>query len=286
MTTSSSVVYLDDTMTDAQLREYLAAISDGLAAVGCTQTADTGQYDPATVTWADVPGTTAPPYLYQMWYLNDSLHATAPIYFRLVWTNTGGFRLTTRAGTGSDGIGGVTGDTAAYGSAASTGTGGYGTVGVTGGDGYVGVFTDLGYSTGHPTISYNGFFLCRTTDQAGALTSDGAFLYGRPSSVIRNRRIDGGWVTPVAPDYTFVPGSLTSSHDPGQALNVYRHMFVANQQMLTSPFAVTVHKDDVVAGLTIDADPIVGQEHTYMATPWLEASPNVGSSSRLAVMWE
>lgn len=282
MTTYTSVVPQGSaSYTDATWREYLTAISTGLSTVGCVQSADTGQYNPSTVTWLGVPASGET--LNQVWYLDDSLHATSPVYFKIWWyVSAGTVKFNVRVGSGSDGAGNLTGNTVSVTLSPGGGAGpAYSRLGVTGGDGYVGVLTDLDYATNYGR-QYT-FLLARTTDAAGDITSDGLFLYYYGGK--RLRSVNGPWITPADVDYTFIPGSMAASHDAGQALNVYRHLFVANQQLLTCPFAVTVHALEVPTGVTIDAEPIVGQEHTYIGTtPY--ASATAQSDSRLAVIWE
>jgi hypothetical protein len=76
---------------------------------GLTKTADTGQVDWTAATWG---GGTAEDRGFEIYYLNDSLHSTSPIYFRLDF-GTGGTttrpRLKLTVGSGSNGAGVITG---------------------------------------------------------------------------------------------------------------------------------------------------------------------------------
>lgn len=65
--------------TDALFRSWGKAFTDALDAAGFTRAADTGQVNWATVTAPLASNTVAG---YAIYYLNDSLHATAPVYVR------------------------------------------------------------------------------------------------------------------------------------------------------------------------------------------------------------
>jgi len=95
--------------TDAEFRTWVAAIIAQLAAIGLTQTADTGQINTGTVT-APVAANTAQGYT--VWRFNDSLQSTTPIYFKLEFgsaaaTTTPSMWIT--IGSGSNGSGTITG---------------------------------------------------------------------------------------------------------------------------------------------------------------------------------
>jgi len=62
----------------AAFRSWGLGVSDALTALGFPKTADTGQVDWATVA---APSGTYPGY--EIRYFDDSLHATAPIYFKI-----------------------------------------------------------------------------------------------------------------------------------------------------------------------------------------------------------
>lgn len=98
--------------TDAAFRLWGEALSDNLAAVGLTQTGDTGQIDWTTVT-APVAATTYQGY--EIWRFNDTAHATVPIFIKIEYGSgsTDGTRpnLRVSVGTGSNGAGTLTGVT-------------------------------------------------------------------------------------------------------------------------------------------------------------------------------
>lgn len=96
--------------SDARFRDWGGSISAGLAAVGLTKTADSGQINWATATFPVSNNTDAG---YEVWRFNDPDQADKPVYFALHYgrgsSSTPRFRVT--LGTGSDGNGTITGAT-------------------------------------------------------------------------------------------------------------------------------------------------------------------------------
>lgn len=105
MANTRLTIGLLDHSTDANFRLWGLEVNAGLAAVGLTQTSDTGQINWSTVTRSAV-GVAAG---YEIWQFTDSLQSTAPIVFKLEY-GTGGAATTQPAawitiGTGSNGSG-------------------------------------------------------------------------------------------------------------------------------------------------------------------------------------
>lgn len=95
---------------DAGYRAWGGEISSYLSTVGFVQTADTGQVNWATATKPGVSTYTD----YEIWRFNDTLQATAPIFFKLRYgTGSSTFYpvMTLDVGTGSNGSGTLTGQT-------------------------------------------------------------------------------------------------------------------------------------------------------------------------------
>lgn len=110
MATFSSTFALDHT-TDAGFRVWGGGISALLTAAGLTQTTDTGQINWASVTRAGTNTDAG----YEVWRFNDTLQATAPVFFKIRYgTNTTSSlpRIQIDVGPGSDGAGNLTGSTA------------------------------------------------------------------------------------------------------------------------------------------------------------------------------
>lgn len=69
----------------ADTTRFRAWVTDAVAMLdgaGWNKASDTGMLDETTVTWPGVISTYAG---YQIWYLNDSLHSTYPLYMRIGW---------------------------------------------------------------------------------------------------------------------------------------------------------------------------------------------------------
>lgn len=96
-------------ISDATFRAWGSGLSAAFAAVGLVKTSDTGQIDWSTVLAPTVGNT----YMgYEIWRLNDSLQATAPIFFKIEYGGSTTFASPSwrwTIGKGSDGSGAITG---------------------------------------------------------------------------------------------------------------------------------------------------------------------------------
>jgi hypothetical protein len=104
MTTASTLTPFDQT-TDAGFRAWVSSIITQLAAVGLTQTSDTGQINTSTVTRPGSGNTSAG---YTIWQFNDSLQGTSPIYFKLEFGSGSAAanpQMWVTVGTGTNGAG-------------------------------------------------------------------------------------------------------------------------------------------------------------------------------------
>lgn len=82
---------------DATLRAWVQNIHDAFAACGMVQTADTGQVNPATVTYGS--GTA-----YEVWRFDDALQAAAPVFVKIEYTRNA-TSLGITVGQATDGAG-------------------------------------------------------------------------------------------------------------------------------------------------------------------------------------
>lgn len=108
MTTSTFSV-VPRQSSDAEFRSWGSAISTALAAVGMTQTADTGQINWTTVTRAGANNTDAG---FEIWRFNDAMQSTFPVFMRLGYgrsNNSDSNRLAISFGSGTNGSGTLTG---------------------------------------------------------------------------------------------------------------------------------------------------------------------------------
>lgn len=179
--------------TDAEFRAWGLAIKTALAAVGLTQTADSGQIDWASVT---IPGSTTKAG-YEIWRFNDAAQGAAPIFLKLKYgtaSATDAPALSVQVGISSDGSGNLNGSGAlstereVFGDSAPFST-------VTPYGSYFCYNTDLGALTmawklggqaGVTQPGYGFFAVGRSCDSAGAPTTDGAtfYSYGAGSTII------------------------------------------------------------------------------------------------------
>ncbi len=95
--------------TVADYRAWGSAISAGLAAAGFVKSADTGQ-----IAWATValPTALGVPNNYEIWKFNDTLSATKPVFIKIeysIFVTGGSPAIGITVGTGSDGLGNLTG---------------------------------------------------------------------------------------------------------------------------------------------------------------------------------
>lgn len=105
--TSSACILASDT-TD-HIRSWAGLILLLLANAGWVRTSDTGQTDLASMPAASVVNTVCG---FQIWRMNDSLQATAPVFVKFEFgsgTGLGQASLWVTIGTGTDGAGAITG---------------------------------------------------------------------------------------------------------------------------------------------------------------------------------
>ena len=186
MTTSTTTTPIDQT-SDAAFRTWVAEIITQLAAVGLTQTADTGQINTSTVTRA--ASSTAAGYT--IWRFSDTLQSTSPIFLKLEFGSWSGGntypQMWVSISTGTNGAGTLNNLAGATplrflctsGNAPLSTTISYpsyfccdqSTIG------YVGMSWKIGGSVSYYNASsYGGFHLGRSNDSTGASTGSAVFL--------------------------------------------------------------------------------------------------------------
>lgn len=165
--------------SDATFREWGSEFSAKLAAVGLTQTADTGQINWVTVARPGINTEAG----YEIWRFNDTQHATAPIFFRVGYGtggNASGARIQITVGTGSNGSGTITGtaltaaqNAAGGGTAFTTDTARQSYMCYVGGTtGFFGFC----WKTGAAGSADAGFFIARTVNASGVADATGAVV--------------------------------------------------------------------------------------------------------------
>lgn len=207
-------------------------ISNALTAVGFVKSADTGQIDWGT---SNLPSAGADGG-YEIRYLNDSLHATAPVFLRIVYgrTTSGALRIKVTMGLGTNGAGTITGlntgeiDTT-WGIAPAT----PGAVPsyFCADAGFVWMAYMLGHAMPGGVGTMSAWAVMRTVDAAGAITADGVAIYYTPAGEsnpgLRQRAISRVSSTVISEhrSYAMVVGALAST-ETGTGPQVYRHWTV------------------------------------------------------------
>lgn len=193
-------------------------ISDSLAAVGLTKTADTGQIDWSTAVYNSTSTNTVVGY--EIWRFNDALQATAPIFLKIEYGN--GSAITRPAvfvtvGTGSNGAGTLTGVQTSRRSCINVlGTGNTSNFpsyfSYSAALGFLGVVGWAGVSsTGNaPAV---GFLIARSCNDNGTPNAEGATLYSLAAPPIADM-VSFGAATLLATGtqaYCMFPGAGTST---------------------------------------------------------------------------
>jgi hypothetical protein len=104
MATSTTTTVINQT-TDAGFQTWIQEIITQLAAVGLTQTSDTGQINPSTVTR---PGSGSTSAGYTIWRFDDTLQSTKPIFIKIEFGTSLGTnypQLWVQTSTGTNGAG-------------------------------------------------------------------------------------------------------------------------------------------------------------------------------------
>lgn len=239
--------------TDAQVRSYLDAWYDAFENMGWTQSADIGQLDRATVTWANLNSNA-----YQIHYMNDAFHADSPCYIKTIWRqySTNYLGLTMWVAAETNGLGSVVSPSCTSTNVTSAsnrnGQAAIHTTWAT--DKYSGLVVEsVGNTTSHVAISQFGFFFSRLTDADGDPTGDGWSVYfhsnggSNPAPACVRDELRS---TPAC-DYNY---SYTFGYGPSAKMNitgrpeVYRHWLTTDAEYRLNPYAFTVDSSVVPIG--------------------------------------
>jgi len=172
-----------DNTSDASFRAWGSAVSAKFGTAGMVQTGDTGQINWSTVT---TPGAAATPQGYEIWRFNDTLQATAPVFFKIEYGSASGSALRPGMwitfGSGSNGSGTLTGNTSvrqAFGSATNSASAG--TCYFCGDNNrFVAALWVAG--TGSSALLATMLSFERTVDSSGAVTSEGVMILVKTGS--------------------------------------------------------------------------------------------------------
>ena len=280
-----------DHSSDAGFRAWAQEFHALLLAAGWVNTADTGQVDlttmlkPAAITAAG----------YKIYYLNDSLHASAPCYLK--WEPGSGGTSTApqfhcTLGVATNGAGTLTGVFSAR-SACVHESSNLSTViarntYVTWGDGYFSVAWKAG---GSGPIGYGFFSVNRFTDAIGTPVADGYAMYNRTTTGVTCQQHCISFLTstayPISTTYCMIGGAVTNSLVAGVA-QTYRH-YVIKPRMQLNPFALTVLNSELTAGNVFQADVIGTGLKDWMPVGLVMAGAAVTGASGIygmAIPWE
>jgi hypothetical protein len=291
MTTRTFSTVIEHT-SDATFRAWALEVSDALAFVGMPKSADTGQINLAT---AARPGTNTAAG-YEIRYVDDALHATAPIYIKIEYgTGSAATRpaMWITVGTGSNGSGTITGvllarQTLTCASTPSTSVPSptYACrVGGQFGFAWKSGVLDLGAFP-----SMGAFLISRTTDDDGADTAAGVSIYAlSPGSYVEatSKLFSGSaYSTGSNRQYCMVPYGLTASL-VGADNQAFRH-YAAFPQIRPVVACVTVLASEVPVGSTISVTPIGATPRTYISTGFAGRASCVNGTAAqtLAMIWE
>lgn len=247
-------------------RARVSEISNALTAVGFPKTADTGQIDPATTT---LPGAGASGG-YEVRYLNDALHTTAPVFLRIdYFRNSGGGLLSTRVtmGTGTNGAGTITGlntgvidPQQGFSPGRAVARPSY----FAADSGYA--WMAYGAGAGLPVNPWimNTWMVCRTVDAAGEISADGVALYYSLGLSLRRRVISRLSNSVYAEDaaYSMVVGGLTNT-ETGTGPQVYRHWAHTPSSRRLRHLATYVNPE--ISEGSVLSLPVVGAAIDYLA---------------------
>lgn len=249
--------------SDAGFRSWAGQISAAFDALGMfPKSGDTGQADFTTVAR---PGPST--MVYEIRYLNDSLHATYPLYVKIEYgtgdnTNTPDLYIT--VGTGTNGAGTITGVRCSRSRTGcnSTVAGASYPSFFCGLPGYVAMAAFRGCSNNSGPGSLSFFAVCRSVDTSGTISGEGVCMYFMDVAYGMNRRSYGRSETADGRGVCIWPSALTSTLISGTA-QVIRH-FMCLPAIRCVPFLVSYVNGEIGSQTTFTATPIGATARTYL----------------------
>lgn len=289
MTTQVTTTVIEHS-SDATFRTWVAEVIAMLIAAGITQTADTGQINTTTVTR---PGTNTNAG-YAIFRFNDTMQATAPIFFRIDFGTGGvatGPRMMLTVGTATNGSGTISGA-----GIASTNIGGGSTPAsivtnyvtrVCYVDGFLGMMWKLGGTAG--TTAVLGYFsISRSVDSSETATAEGAAIYTGHSNpgVTMARYPTSASVAMTTGSYCLIAGGHATSLVSGAA-QVFKH-YLTLPKVVPNLFLLNVINTELGNNTTFTATP-VSASHTYVSSG-PQGVQQIGlpaaASTAIAMIWE
>lgn len=304
MTTVSWTGPIDHT-TNTGFRSWGSTVSAKFALAGLIQTSDTGQINWSTVNRAASNGLAG----YEIWRMNDSAQATAPIFFRVEYrTGPGGSdcpEIRIGFGTGTNGSGTLTGTAKEdplqvnYGYNTPTPSANFPSY-LCVVDGFFGFSIYLGYSS--PQGINASFFFNRTCDEDGVADDRGCFVHwpsGNGGTGIRCRSfllnpVEFVYSAQNSPLFAFIPMPESSTFD-GTNFQAYPH-YTITPGVETVVGTCTVRASEVALGSTFTVAMVGTTVRTYVGlltgpasgqgSGYAEARNNTTYNYSLAMLWE
>lgn len=290
MTTAAWSTVLDHS-SDAGFRAWGSELSAKFAAVGLTQTTDTGQINWATVTRPSASTDGG----YEVWRFNDTQQGSAPIYLKIYYgTGTAATapRIRLQVGTTSNGSGTVSGtgstltNIVSYSTPLTSTTTNYPSY-LCYADGFLG----LGWKYGAgatSAITMALFCISRSTDSAGTRTADGTFVVYQtgPSSSAYTCQYGTSSVSSNNAYYGLVHNTLTNS-TVGTDTQVFKTYMVLPRVRPCRDVVLTINTENA-RGATFSATTIGTTAHTYISLSGESSVPGTSSIGvhNLAMLWE
>lgn len=284
--------------TDAEFRTLGTEFSTALAAVGLTQTADTGQ-----INWASVlrPAANAEAG-YEVWRFNDAAQATSPVFFKFYYGTGGGspagFRVRIETGTASSGAGVLSGTgsggiqlmtNSQNGAASASAAASYVC--------YVAGFLGIYWKAGHGCQGF--LLLSRTCDATGTPDGDGLFVwsFGATGSGFNHNFRMIRLASPAAVIYSAIQaagsatfclgvGGLTNTSLPSGDKQIYL-CWTANPDMRPMFSFGSVLTSEFASGSTFTTALVGSTTRTFLSTGWVGQGYMAGAAGNgIAMLWE
>ena len=261
MSYAATTVVTNTITTNAQFRTWGLIYAAKFASMGWVQSAEAGQIDWAAVATPGVINTVAG---YEIWHFNDALQATVPIFLKIEYgagaaVANGSLWIT--VGTGSTGIGGLTGIVSTRQQVQCTATAGaishYWS-----GDTNRGTIAVVGAAAA--TSMHLG--IERTVDNVGALTGEGILLVYRGTSAWGQQAWNYA-TGPYTATWELSLGCMGAAVAPFgvTGLQVAVYPVYHNKGVFCNPgYNCMMYENAVVGALATISFNVYGAAHTYV----------------------
>lgn len=274
--------------SDAQFRLWGKEVSDKLQAMGgLVKTGDTGQIDWATVARPGVNTTAG----YEVYYLNDSLHGTAPIYVKIGYgTGTAAARprMTFWLGTATNGAGTLSGiglgTETAFTTTATDGSASASASYLCVKEGFWGFVWKIG-------IHSSWLIIQRTCDADGTPNIKGSHIMYRNSTsaftalCLRYESTATAYTASTAGMVGFIPNTITSSLLQNGNVQVFLHWGLFPDMR---PLFGTVNyvASEITAASTFTCTTVGSTTKTFIAINLATYGNGHNATYNLAMLWE